>query len=1268
MSAGKLRISIISTLTITLSVGICHSLQAQREANPRPNPLAYVPRNETQAADFLKAHPDADGRGICIAIFDTGVDPGAVGMQTTTTGAPKLIDLIDGTGNGDVKMRRVSKDRLKQPLVGATGRVLKLEPRWLKADSKLSLGSTAAFEILPAEVVAELKESRKRQLDKITSSLEQALRTEPRPDGLVGELSKDSTSDLIAQADRFRNGYSDPGPIYDCLTVHDGKLWRACIDTDQDGDFTDESLLEDYRFEQRYSTFPGAVPVNFALNIYDDGELLSVVVDSGAHGTHVASITAGHVPDSPESNGVAPGAQLISVKIGDPRVGGMETGIAIQRGLRAVERHQCHLVNMSFGEPTATPLSGQIVEDITETVRRTGLIFVSSAMNSGPALSTVGAPGGTAQGVFGVGAHISPEMARQSYASAHDPGELGYIWTSRGPTHDGSFGVDIFAPGGAYAAVPAWTGQRIQRMHGTSMASPNLCGCLALMLSGLKAENHEWSPQTVMRAIQSTARPLEDVDRWTQGPGLIQTLDAYSRLTMLIADQHQLPPIKLRVPHPSRPGRGIYLREASEVDQPLSTTVRITPDLDDENRSAWAARFPLNFTLKSTAEWVRTGERVVVPANGQTFEVHVDPTQLEPGAHSAEILLYENGRQEAGPALRFPVTVVRPRPEDSGKTQVDSEVQLETGTIHRWFVDVPTDASQVRVRIQRDGQTDRRLIVLHALQLQENEPFRRTEHRYYIGLGSAQQTERVMNVIPGRMMELCLAQDWSSEGSTDLNVSVDFLRATTDSEVSVGVTTGLAHVAVGNPTDAPVRWSMSGSLTRHHKVLAPSTSNLQTRTDARDQGTRPTAGYRLDLEWKLNVKSTVSFNAQLSGQGDLLYDSPWGGYLWSVENDQGRIVHYGDAFPSSCRLKKGTYTIRTTLHHDSASTLKKAQSTRLILDYAIPGSQSVTIYKSRGSAILQTGSVSSLRLEPGERRFLVAATPGSLKSGNGPGNLPIEPGPGDELTGSLQIKDAGPESTLVRSINIRASISSTTASASSGTKDEGNAVLKRLSAIAPGKVEEFDREFEKATRKDKKNLDLLIARLHWLDLESHRKERLARVVAAADAVIAQIDQAMIREVLFNGRELGGVSTSQARTQLKHLTDSLYRKGRALGYMELPAVIEKTPIADPKAHDKQFEETIKQLDAWVDLTAKEYVLLRVRRERRKGRLTSALKLLADARNRYGDAYWYDKKSRDIYAELGWMHCSEYYQAWMFRKYPRRMYEESLKPDAAKTSAK
>ena len=61
-----------------------------------------IPKREVAADVFLKANPTWDGRGVVIGIFDTGVDPAAAGLATTSTGERKIIDIIDASGSGDV--------------------------------------------------------------------------------------------------------------------------------------------------------------------------------------------------------------------------------------------------------------------------------------------------------------------------------------------------------------------------------------------------------------------------------------------------------------------------------------------------------------------------------------------------------------------------------------------------------------------------------------------------------------------------------------------------------------------------------------------------------------------------------------------------------------------------------------------------------------------------------------------------------------------------------------------------------------------------------------------------------------------------------------------------------------------------------------------------------------------------------------------------------------------------------------------------------------
>lgn len=219
--------------------------------------------------------------------------------------------------------------------------------------------------------------------------------------------------------------------------------------------------------------------------------MLSIVVDAGSHGTHVAGITAAYHPERPELNGLAPGAQLVSLKIGDTRLGSMETGVSVVRALSEVVRLGCHMINMSYGEAVAVNETGRIMKLIEEVrcearrrlrggwtgwptndarrhaikqaskqhrspptphipqvVHKHGVIYIGSASNNGPALSTVGAPAGSGTSAIAAGAYLTPSMMVAGY-SLRQPKEEGvnFTWSSVGPSYDGEQGPTIVAPG-----------------------------------------------------------------------------------------------------------------------------------------------------------------------------------------------------------------------------------------------------------------------------------------------------------------------------------------------------------------------------------------------------------------------------------------------------------------------------------------------------------------------------------------------------------------------------------------------------------------------------------------------------------------------------------------------------------------------------------------------------------------------------------------------------------------------------------------------------
>ena len=124
-------------------------------------------------------------------------------------------------------------------------------------------------------------------------------------------------------------------------------------------------------------------------------------------------------------------------------------------------------------------------------------------------------------------------------------------------------------PGGAITCVPNWALAKSRLMNGTSMSSPNVCGNIALLLSGLRAEGTAWSPARVHRAIINTGKPLDNVSARAQGHGLLQIDAAFDYVQKFKEVTSEDVKFNVTVLGPS-PRRGIYLRDASLLHEPSS--------------------------------------------------------------------------------------------------------------------------------------------------------------------------------------------------------------------------------------------------------------------------------------------------------------------------------------------------------------------------------------------------------------------------------------------------------------------------------------------------------------------------------------------------------------------------------------------------------------------------------------------------------------------------------------------------------------------------
>ena len=368
---------------------------------------------------------------------------------------------------------------------GVNGKCMKVHPDW-KNPSGLSLASLQrraimgwclgewhvgirpGYELFSAALTRFMKERRlksfqEHQRTAVTNAnkeLADFYAAHPKCDDEELEKTKMELETRVELLQSMMTNHADPGPMIDCVVWYDGENWRAALDTsdlyddhEDKGKLADFSPLTNFYIEHSYGTLSDLDACNFVCNIYENGNVLSIVVDGGMHGTHVAGIAAAYHPERPEFNGVAPGARILVCKIGDTRLGTMETGVALIRAAIAAIRWKVDLINFSYGENFAFSNSGRVVTTINDLVRKHGILFVTAAGNAGPALTTIGSPG-CSESVISVGAYVSPAMAAAAH-SIHKQLEEGrqYTFSSRGPNIDGMLGVSVSSPGYAESCI-----------------------------------------------------------------------------------------------------------------------------------------------------------------------------------------------------------------------------------------------------------------------------------------------------------------------------------------------------------------------------------------------------------------------------------------------------------------------------------------------------------------------------------------------------------------------------------------------------------------------------------------------------------------------------------------------------------------------------------------------------------------------------------------------------------------------------------------------
>ena len=248
-----------------------HAADAARREHASSQPLHAD--GDTGAAQFMAANPTWDGRGVTIGILDTGVTLDHPSLLTTSTGERKIVDWVTAT----------------DPFTDD-------DPTWVNMKDQVS----------------------GRDLHRTRASPTPRPPTGPTGSGCSTSATRDLGGELGSDVNRDGNPAGSSGIF---AVLWDTTTNNVYVDSNQNSNFADELAMTDYkvRFDVGYFGVDNpatAVAERMPFVVQTDGKqkVVNIGIVSGAHGSHVAGITAGERLFGGAMSGAAPGAKIVSAR------------------------------------------------------------------------------------------------------------------------------------------------------------------------------------------------------------------------------------------------------------------------------------------------------------------------------------------------------------------------------------------------------------------------------------------------------------------------------------------------------------------------------------------------------------------------------------------------------------------------------------------------------------------------------------------------------------------------------------------------------------------------------------------------------------------------------------------------------------------------------------------------------------------------------------------------------------------------------------------
>lgn len=630
----------------------------------------FISLKNTGVQEFLNKFPEYDGRGTIIFVFDTGVDIGIPGLLKTTTGEDKVIDVQDFTKQGDIKFYPAKKKIMNEKII------------FSNSDKNYSIFSSAE---LKYEAIDE----------KYFIGV------------LPEKLWMNSGSGIRDINGNGKNNDEFYFVTYKCK-IANKETWIVILDSDVDGDLANEKEFRNYSENHDKFNFQnkeGLPLLTIALNIFPEENKVSFFFDDGGHGTHCAGITTGYQIGDEKLNGVAPGAYLIGLKLGNNNYAG---GSSVTESMKkcylyadkiSKERKEPCIVTMSFGIGSEIEGQAEMEKFIEELTSKNPYLYIcTSNGNEGPGISTSGLPAASSA-VFASGAVLAEEVGNDLYG-AMTGRDIILHFSSRGGELQKP---DIVSPGAAASTVPNYAGGDVS--WGTSMASPYTAGVFSLLLSAAQKEfpGVKIPSQLLYKIVRESGTKLDGYNHLDQGGGLINVMNAYELLKKYLSTgeikKFETYSVKAFSPNmPKDVSSNIYIRNGNYLNGQENLSFNIV-----RNNTINQKQFYRIYNLKSDADWLIPIQKKTHIRNSQSanVDVKIDLTRMQqPGLYNAKIKATRADNSKF-PEFELMTTIVKPYEFNSvNNFTIESRNEsLAPGMHKRYFLDIPENASDISVKI-----------------------------------------------------------------------------------------------------------------------------------------------------------------------------------------------------------------------------------------------------------------------------------------------------------------------------------------------------------------------------------------------------------------------------------------------------------------------------------------------------------------------------------------------------------------------------------------